>query len=89
MIKDKKNNVNHRDVLLQGGFRWALIVSGQKRQGEMVRRRNCQLGHKMRSSKTARSLRLRAQVRAMDPRRNGQVLRWQVERVIDRISRES
>lgn len=50
-------------------------MSGQQRQREMVRRRYRQLGHKMRPSKTARSLRLRAQIRIVDPSRNVQVFR--------------
>lgn len=45
-------------------------MPGQARQGEMVRRRDRQLGHQMRPSKTAWSLRLRAQVRAVDSERN-------------------
>lgn len=61
---------NSYSALLPGWFRRASVVPGQARQGEMVRRRDCQLGHQVRSSKTARGLRLCAEVRAVDSKGN-------------------
>ena len=49
-------------------------MPGQARQGEMVRRWNSKLGYHVCSPEATGRVRLRAQVRALDSQRDGQIL---------------